>query len=863
MVFAFVLSFFALSAYAACGAGGTCGSVPTDGCDLNSSKTFAPGTYNLPHGVDVCATNVTLNCNGATFHNNTGDANTVGVYTAAFNTTILNCTMKNYQTGFRFNNAQLFTISNSGTVANMGTNSVDINNVNGGTVTGNNFSSNVVAFDSDGLNISNNIMPNGGINIFFHSRSNMIVGNTAKSILLRGTANTHDVSGNIVQGNTLQTIFPSTVIEIENGGGNTIQGNNVSGSNDSIGIYDGVNNNVLSNTLSGGAGFGILTENSSGTFVSNNTISNKNWGIVSFNGTDEVTRDNIVFANAIGLFIKNHSNVEIKNNEIRNNLLNLKTEIDPINPTRVLDVTDNYWGMTNPFGKQDCDDIDASIFDSEEGGAVVNFSLIFEQPGGPSVDKCTPILLIHGIYSDDTIWNGIVSDELTKEGMRYSTIGFENGQVGLVPNNGAIENYSPQIHSAINSILARTGETNVDVVAHSMGGLATRYYVNTPLYNDTIRNMIMLGTPNEGAPIARTLSAKFMGWKAGNGNDLARVQMYPHSPFLTSLNAAPANPEITYRAIAGTALPSNFLVKLAICAVVPDYCFSYDTDSIVPTRSVNIPQLDKCYQADVTHADPLGPSYYTDGSVATQLPRILKGLPPNLDQCSETLAAFIGENIQIDQTSGIISGNQVQIPFANVSNGNIISASLTWKNANLHIGLVSPTGQDINVDNYHTIPEAFFETGTFDGNTIEWITIPNPATGNWSIKVKAENAGAPVNYDLTLFRRITAQITASANKFIYAPNDTMLLTARLFDQGYPVFGGGVFTTVTLPNAQTSNVRMFDDGLHNDWRPNDGIYGGAFTNTTQVGPYIIEMIANGTSAGSGAFHLKGTTSVFVN
>ncbi|MBI3623897.1 hypothetical protein HY212_07510 [Candidatus Pacearchaeota archaeon] len=43
-----------------------CGSVPTDNCDVRQNTTFTPGTYNLPNGIDVCANEIVLDCNGST-----------------------------------------------------------------------------------------------------------------------------------------------------------------------------------------------------------------------------------------------------------------------------------------------------------------------------------------------------------------------------------------------------------------------------------------------------------------------------------------------------------------------------------------------------------------------------------------------------------------------------------------------------------------------------------------------------------------------------------------------------------------------------------------------------------------------------
>ncbi len=49
----------------------------------------------------------------------------------------------------------------------------------------------------------------------------------------------------------------------------------------------------------------------------------------------------------------------------------------------------------------------------------------------------------------------------------------------------------------------------VNVIAHSMGGLVVRYYIESKQYQNDIDHLILLGTPNEGAP------KDYLAWEAG------------------------------------------------------------------------------------------------------------------------------------------------------------------------------------------------------------------------------------------------------------------------------------------------------------------------------------------------------------
>ena len=55
------------------------------------------------------------------------------------------------------------------------------------------------------------------------------------------------------------------------------------------------------------------------------------------------------------------------------------------------------------------------------------------------------------------------------------------------------------LKAAIDDIKKESGSPQVDVVAHSTGGLLTRSYIQSVDYDDDIRKFAMVGTPNEGA----------------------------------------------------------------------------------------------------------------------------------------------------------------------------------------------------------------------------------------------------------------------------------------------------------------------------------------------------------------------------
>ncbi|PWU80702.1 MAG: hypothetical protein DLM72_10990 [Candidatus Nitrosopolaris wilkensis] len=51
-------------------------------------------------------------------------------------------------------------------------------------------------------------------------------------------------------------------------------------------------------------------------------------------------------------------------------------------------------------------------------------------------------------------------------------------------------------------IKSETGQDRVNIVGHSKGGLDARVYLANRTYN--VANLIMIGTPNAGSPLAQS-----------------------------------------------------------------------------------------------------------------------------------------------------------------------------------------------------------------------------------------------------------------------------------------------------------------------------------------------------------------------
>ena len=133
----------------------------------------------------------------------------------------------------------------------------------------------------------------------------------------------------------------------------------------------------------------------------------------------------------------------------------------------------------------------------------LNVNLIISVANGQSDDEYLPVLLIHGYASDATVWMRWLP-MLANEGITAYAVTFPDNPLTTIDEDkcGRAVDHAIQLKQIIILFKEQTGAEKVNIVTHSKGGLDTRVYLaNNPSNND-VKNLIMIGTPNEGSPIA-------------------------------------------------------------------------------------------------------------------------------------------------------------------------------------------------------------------------------------------------------------------------------------------------------------------------------------------------------------------------
>ncbi len=127
------------------------------------------------------------------------------------------------------------------------------------------------------------------------------------------------------------------------------------------------------------------------------------------------------------------------------------------------------------------------------------------------------IVFVHGYVCNRGLWNPLM-EKLQARGVPFLAVNLE-------PVFGSIDNYTPIIEAAVQRVTAATGLAPV-LVAHSMGGLASRAWLKSVGDAALPYRIITIGTPHSGT------------WLARFGSTLNALQMRQGDAWQKALSAA-------------------------------------------------------------------------------------------------------------------------------------------------------------------------------------------------------------------------------------------------------------------------------------------------------------------------------------
>lgn len=135
-----------------------------------------------------------------------------------------------------------------------------------------------------------------------------------------------------------------------------------------------------------------------------------------------------------------------------------------------------------------------------------------------------PILFVHGYVESASLWNTMIAN--------FEKDGYPKSYLSAYSYNTSQSNKvdAEEVKTKVEALLKTTGATKVDIIAHSMGSLNSRYYIKNLGGESKVDDWVSLGGPNHGTETANFCFSA------------SCVEMRVGSTFLKELNATDETP---------------------------------------------------------------------------------------------------------------------------------------------------------------------------------------------------------------------------------------------------------------------------------------------------------------------------------
>ena len=432
-----------------------------------------------------------------------------------------------------------------------------------------------------------------------------------------------------------------------------------------------------------------------------------------------------------------------------------------------------------------------------------------------------PVLLVHGYYSNPDTWYNLGAF-LDLEGYDYYPVDIRKGYLGVMIANGDIKEASEKIRDNIYDLKKEYRAKEVDIIAHSMGGLVSRWYVNRVGENN-VRNLVMLGTPNHGSElfygryviklVSYLSQMELLDYVIEKTSDFligeAGVQMTPYNSFLNELNNGDPwvfgerrdiiSPSVSHYTYLG--IKDNWATT---------WILSGEDDGLVRQDSVKLKGVgDVPY--DVDHGElkewlPLF-AHVRDNVLSQGVSLGLSDVPVgNLSKFQE-LPLIIGNISEPGQRNHTVRVDSVER----------VVFDLVWLKGVLEFSLRSPSGVLKLMNNYNSSNDIVFE-------------IENPEEGLWELYVYGSELNGTTEYNIFTFLETNLSLVNIIEKYQYDRDEIVYLKVNLSEDA------NVTARVVKPDGTEEVVYLYDEG--------GGVYGIAYSGTELYGMYDVTVKAEG-------------------
>jgi len=437
-----------------------------------------------------------------------------------------------------------------------------------------------------------------------------------------------------------------------------------------------------------------------------------------------------------------------------------------------------------------------------------------------TVNIMTPVILLHGWRGDGKMWSKL-AEKLKLEGfVRDKTLFFCNF---TETTKKPFPRYTNHLTDIITQIRATGYEGKIDIVAHSMGGLIARWYIEKQGGASNINQLIMLCTPNHGASIASLTWLRFWdeaAWSLTITSEYLSMLNYDENQFnLIKWKSVPepgvikANQSgVIYRNIVGAG-EYTWVHKKDNKGELYDY-WTEQGDGVVPLYLTQLEGVGLDYFPG-THTDV----YLNDailerviGYLNNKYTVPLDNYPKEDKRDKHTVKGTGKRDI-------IYTGIAHLIKFPIDSSSKEAEILTNWAGSDLDLTLTSPSGIVM-------MPGILPVVDYSKANNSIWYVIDLPEPGIWTARIDAidvpEN-GEPYTFLTFYTSNLTLDVATDDGKYSYSAGESTSIIAALTHDDIEITGALVRAEVTLPDDSKNVLILYDDGIHGDSKANDGNY----------------------------------------
>ena len=487
-----------------------------------------------------------------------------------------------------------------------------------------------------------------------------------------------------------------------------------------------------------------------------------------------------------------------------------------------------------------------------------------------------PVILVHGWGDTIGTWDDYTKNLLPSIGLRgfpvneMRTGGGDSDGFGWTTKT--IDENADLMRQYIDSIIGSPSSgkiraEQVDIVAHSMGGLISRRYISKYMLSGLVRvrQLIMIATPNRGSATAELGVRALLkspdlikiiggGWRFPATIELTQSSLQSFNRSNSIKNGA------KFYVIAGycgvpTSIPSidtpcnpiepwpSDMVVSMDSALGLDYLDGkwIEFGSLDQNRSRN-PLEQQTFHSNMVHNNTMGGAIVFYGYVKP----LLQGIQPSSTaevardniNASSSVAATTGLQYTSVQTGTVYSSQRLEFSIKSEGSDRLV-LSVFGVAKQITVSLRAPDGRliDPNTDDSNVQ----YMQMSADVMPLTTYAISNPIAGTWTVIVAATDQ-TPVTGTIVV---VMGSLNSDLRFTIPEPtmnarvNTPLYVIAKLENGSTPVINANVQAELRLPGGIVAPVTLRDDGQHGDGASGDGVYG--YTVNPQISGVYSAMI----------------------